>query len=488
MDNSVQHEKYPLGNTDPLEVYLRLRSVDDHCFILESLEGGARWTFIGWDPLFELSINDGHVTQTHTPTGKVLFSEDVADMNTFLKNLLESHKRERITDLPPFSGGLMGYFAYDYVKYQEPKLKDILERTKDGEKFNDCDLMFFDKVIAIDHITSELHIILNPTSLDEHLEGGQSELNARSCYDTEAIYTLITSAEYEPRPKLELNSEVKYRFSEDEFTDMIRDAKGHINEGDIFQVVLSNRVEFDATGSLFDVYKTLRETNPSPYMFYMSSKHLEIAGASPETLVSATFQGDALVASTYPLAGTRPRGNDDREDDVLAEDLLNDEKELAEHNMLVDLGRNDIGKIAEIGSVEVPKYMDVLKFSHVMHIGSKVVGKVKPSLTAVDVISSVLPAGTLSGAPKVRAMEIIDCLENDNRGVYGGCLGYLSVDGQMDMCITIRTAYMKGEKVYARAGAGIVMGSKPHAEYQEIKNKLKAVLNAIETPSGGDVK
>lgn len=477
-DPALEHAKYALAGVTPLEVFLRLRTRDEHCFILESLDTSARWTFIGWDAFFEVSINAGRVTQTHTPSGEVVFDAET-DPNAFLGELLDTYQQEHYPDLPPFSGGLMGYFAYDYIKYQEPSLKSRLEREKPGQKFNDCDLMLFDKVIAIDHLKNELHIVINHFPNSPFQTGTQSSLDE--------IYQYISSGAYTERPPLELKSPARYLFSEEQFAEMIQQAKQHINEGDIFQVVLSNRVEFDATGSLFEVYKILRQSNPSPYMFYMSSSSLEIAGASPETLVSALLdtQKGGLVAATYPLAGSRPRGANAAEDEALAQELLSDEKENAEHNMLVDLGRNDIGKVAEIGSVEVVKYMEVLKFAHIMHIGSKVVGRVKRGLKALDVITSVLPAGTLSGAPKVRACEIIDTLEGDNRGIYGGCLGYLSLDGQMDMCITIRSAYMKGGKVFARSGAGIVMDSEPHTEYVETKNKLKAVLNAITQAAGG---
>ena len=253
--------------------------------------------------------------------------------------------------------------------------------------------------------------------------------------------------------------------------------KEHIKEGDIFQLVFSNRIEADFEGSLFDTYRVLRTVNPSPYMFYFSSDDIELAGASPETLVKVT-NGEVL---TYPLAGTRPRGKNNAEDEKLINGLLKDEKELAEHNMLVDLGRNDLGRVCKYGSVKVTEYMQVLKYSHVMHIGSTVQGTLRDDMDAVDAIGSVLPAGTLSGAPKIKACQIINKLENNKRGIYGGAVGYLDLSGNMDMCIAIRLAFKKNDKVFIRSGAGIVYDSVPENEFNECINKAKAVLTAIDT-------
>jgi anthranilate synthase component 1 len=262
---------------------------------------------------------------------------------------------------------------------------------------------------------------------------------------------------------------------------MVEKAKHYIREGDIFQVVLSNRLEADVEGSLFDTYRILRERNPSPYMFYFSSDDIEIAGASPETLVKLR-KGELL---TFPLAGTRPRGKTPEEDAALKKELLSDPKELAEHNMLVDLGRNDLGKISRFGTVTVEKYLSIESFSHVMHIGSTVRGLILDGKTGVDAIEAVLPAGTLSGAPKIRACEIINELENNKRGIYGGAIGYLSFSGDMDTCIAIRIAFKKNGKVFVRSGAGIVADSVPENEYIECENKMRAVINALEESAGG---
>jgi anthranilate synthase component 1 len=480
----------PLG-FESLDAYLRLRNVDNHCFILESIESDAKWTFIGWEPSLGITVKNGQYIQTNLLTGTVEQDIETGNPAALIEEVIAQRKQVYNPELPPFVGGLMGYFSYDYIKYAEPNLKPILENfpsvipaqagiqhnlndqgdntpvAGDDAGFNDIDLLLFDKIIAVDQVKQEIIVILNNAD------------TVTSEADFENIYQLIVAGTKAERPKLQLHSDEKWLKSKPEFMKMVEKAKHYINEGDIFQVVLSNLVSFDATGSLFDVYRYLRKHNPSPYMYYLSSDDIEIAGSSPETLVSAKYEDCDFVARTFPLAGTRPRGTTDDEDQRLERDLLQDDKELAEHNMLVDLGRNDIGKVSEFGTVEVEDYMSVLRYSHVMHLGSKVKGKIVEGKNALDVIGAVLPAGTLSGAPKIRACEIINELEGDNRGIYGGCLGYLSFDGQMDMCITIRSAYMKNDQVYARSGAGIVLDSNPKSEFIESKNKLQSVMNAI---------
>lgn len=272
-----------------------------------------------------------------------------------------------------------------------------------------------------------------------------------------------------------MTSPLHAAFSKEEYCRMVTRAKEYIREGDIFQVVLSNRLEADFEGSLLDTYRVLRTINPSPYMFYFSGDDIEAAGASPETLVK--LHDGTLY--TFPLAGTRPRGKTIEEDDFLEKDLLSDEKECAEHNMLVDLGRNDIGKISEFGSVKVQKYMSIEKFSHVMHIGSTVQGSIREEYDAVSAVDAILPAGTLSGAPKKRACEIIDELENIKRGIYGGAVGYLDFNGNLETCIAIRFAFKKNGKVFSQSGGGIVADSVPENEYEETINKAKAVMQAL---------
>ena len=374
--------------------------------------------------------------------------------------------------MPPFSGGLVGYFSYDYIKYSEPGLHLDAE---DAEGFKDVDLMLFDKVVAFDHYRQKMILIVNITTDDIEAAYCSAESKLLELAD------ILRNAEPAENLPLKLKSGFRYLFNKEQYCEIVDKGRNYIREGDIFQVVLSNRAEAEMEGSLLDTYRILRSSNPSPYMFYFSSCDLEIAGASPETLVKL----ENGFLHTFPLAGTRPRGASKEEDEKLEQELLADEKERAEHNMLVDLGRNDIGRISRIGSVEVEKYMCVEHFSHVMHIGSSVKGKIRPDQDALDAIDVILPAGTLSGAPKLRACEIINELEGNKRGIYGGAIGYIDLAGNLDTCIAIRIAFAKNGKVFVRSGAGIVADSIPEAEYAECANKAKAVLNALEQAQGG---
>ena len=368
--------------------------------------------------------------------------------------------------MPHFTGGLVGYFSYDYIKYSEPKLNLTSDEQQD---FRDMDLMLFDQVIAFDHYRQKLLLITGV--MTDNLENSyrQAERTLKEMAD------LIKNGEKMEFPPLKIQSDIRPQFPKEKYCDMVEKARKYIYEGDIFQVVLSNPVRAKAQGSLFDTYRVLRATNPSPYMFYFSSDDIELAGASPETLVS--LKNGKL--STFPLAGTGPRGKTPQEDRDLEKELLADEKERAEHNMLVDLGRNDIGRISQIGSVQVEKYMSIERFSHVMHIGSTVTGQIRPDKDAVDAVDSILPAGTLSGAPKFRACQIIEELEQSRRGVYGGAVGYLDFAGTLDTCIAIRLVYKKNGEVCVRSGAGIVADSVPEKEFEECCNKARAVINAI---------
>ena len=347
--------------------------------------------------------------------------------------------------------------------------------AEDKEGFKDVDLMLFDKVIAFDHFRQKIILIVNIRCEDLKTEYHRAEL------ELSTMKQLIQSGEMAEEIPGRCTSEFRALFDQKQYCSMVEKAKHYIREGDIFQVVLSNRMEADYEGSLLDTYRVLRTVNPSPYMFYFSSDDMEIAGASPETLVKL----EKKTLHTFPLAGTRPRGATEAEDQRLEQELLADEKECSEHNMLVDLGRNDIGKISEFGTVKVEKYMSIQRFSHVMHIGSTVKGTIRKGLDAIDAVDSILPAGTLSGAPKIRACEIINELENNKRGIYGGAIGYLDFTGNLDTCIAIRIAYKKNGKVFVRSGAGIVADSVPQKEYQECINKAKAVMNALATAQGG---
>ena len=335
--------------------------------------------------------------------------------------------------------------------------------------------MLFHKVIVFDHLRQKLFLIVNVRTgqADTAYEKALAELDRM-----EALLHEGQPARPEP---LQLDGDFEALFSKNDYCRMVEKGKTHIVEGDIFQVVLSNRMSVKATGSLLDTYRVLRTLNPSPYMFYFSGDDIEMAGASPETLTR--LEDGSLF--TFPLAGSRPRGKTRAEDQALEADLLHNTKELAEHNMLVDLGRNDLGRISRIGSVHVEEYLNVLRFSHIMHLGSTVRGQIREDKSAVDAILSVLPAGTLSGAPKIRACQIIDELEGHKRGIYGGAIGYIDFTGNMDCCIGIRLAYKKKDRLYVCSGAGIVADSIPEQEYQECINKAKAVILAIRQAEGG---
>lgn len=471
----------------PIEVLRRLKKVSKHCYMLESVEDSQKWgrySFLGYDPLLEFTCQNNLVeikgdfsfNKSKAIDKDICFSSETNNPGKYIRKIISENKSPKIESLPPFSGGLVGYFSYDYIKYSEPSLNLDAENQ---DAFKDVDLMLFDKVIAFDNFRQKIVLIVNMKTSDDL---ASLEKNYKK-----ATVHLKTMAKIikEGRPRayspLKLKSDFKTSFSKEEYCQMVEKAKNYIKEGDIFQVVLSNRIEADIRGSLFDTYRVLRTTNPSPYMFYFSSDDIEIAGASPETLVKLTDN----KLYTFPLAGTRPRGKDPLDDKFLEKELLADKKELAEHNMLVDLGRNDIGKISEIGSVSVEKYMAIEKFSHVMHIGSTVVGKLRKDCDYLSTIDSILPAGTLSGAPKIRACEIINELEDNKRGIYGGAIGYIDLTGNLDTCIAIRIAFARKGKVYIRSGAGIVADSVPEKEFQECLNKAQAVIDALKIANGG---
>lgn len=449
----------------PIEVLRILQTVSKHCFMLESLESSRSWgryTFLGFDPKLELTCKNGEMT---IRSGMKLTFQ-TTHPREMIQQILEENRSPRLPELPPFAGGLVGYFSYDYIQYSEPSLK--LDAV-DEEGFQDVDLMLFDKVIAFDNLRQKIILIINIKT--DSLETNYSH----AVMELENLVKLIKTATPKSTEPARILSDFRPLFDREAYCEIVRKAKHYIHEGDIFQVVLSNRLEADFEGSLLNAYRIFRTTNPSPYMFYFSSDNVEMAGASPETLVK--LQDGVLY--TYPLAGTRPRGATPGEDARLERELLADPKELAEHNMLVDLGRNDLGKISEFGSVEVEKYLEILRFSHVMHIGSTVRGKIRPDRNALDAVDAVLPAGTLSGAPKIRACEIINELENNKRGIYGGAIGYMDFTGNLDTCIAIRLAFKKNGKIFIRSGAGIVADSVPETEFQETINKAQAVLNAI---------
>ena len=457
----------------PIEAMKILKNVSTHCYMLESAQADEKWgryTFLGYDPKMEITCMNGEMS-----AGGVRFRTD--DPSGYLRQILADHKSPRFDYLPSFTGGMVGYFSYDYLGYSERAVRTAAEDT---EAFKDVDLMLFDKVIAFDHFRQKIILIANMLLGDGKAETLETEYN-RAAMELKQMRTLLRAGEKKEEPGGRLTGKITPLFERQEFCSMVEKAKKYIREGDIFQVVLSNPVTVKARGSLFDAYRVLRTLNPSPYMFYFSSDDIEVAGASPETL--AKLEKGRLY--TFPLAGTRPRGITREEDLALEKELLEDEKECAEHNMLVDLGRNDIGKISVPGSVQVEKYMEIQRFSHVMHIGSTVSGEIRPDKDAVDVIDAILPAGTLSGAPKIRACEIIAALEKQKRGIYGGAVGYLDFTGNLDTCISIRLAYKKNGQVCVQSGAGIVADSVPEQEFTECRNKAGAVLKAVRMAEGG---
>ena len=453
----------------PIEAIRILKNVSTHCYMLESVAENEKWgryTFLGFDPKLEVTCINGEMK-----AGNIRLKTD--HPSDFLRQILADYKSPRFDHLPSFTGGLVGYFSYDYLGYSEPTVRT---RVQDGEAFKDVDLMLFDKVIAFDNFRQKIILIVN-ISLDEPEIGYN-----KAVMELKQLVSLLRFGE-KKKTKGHLTGEVTPLFDKETYCRMVEKAKHSIREGDIFQIVLSNRLSAPFEGSLFNTYRVLRTMNPSPYMFYFSGTDVEVAGASPETLVKL----ENGVLHTFPLAGTRPRGKTDEEDQALEKDLLADQKELAEHNMLVDLGRNDLGKISKFGSVQVEKFHSIERYSHVMHIGSTVRGQIREEYDALDAIEAVLPAGTLSGAPKIRACQLIGELENNKRGIYGGAIGYIDFTGNMDTCIAIRIAYKKNGKVFIRSGAGIVADSVPEKEFEECINKAKAVVNALKLAEEVDV-
>ena len=446
----------------PIEALRILKNVSTHCYLLESVAERERWgryTFLGFDPKLEVTCVDGELK-----AGNLRLKTD--DPSAVLRQILADYKSPRFDYLPSFTGGLVGYFSYDYLGYSEPAVR---REVRDTESFKDVDLMLFDKVIAFDNFRQKIILIVN-MSLDEP----ETEYN-RAVLELQQLDRLLRTGEKKEEPGGKLLGEVTPLFDRETYCGMVERAKEHIREGDIFQIVLSNRLSAPFEGSLLNTYRVLRTINPSPYMFYFSGTDVEVAGASPETLVKL----ENGVLHTFPLAGTRPRGKTVAEDRALEAELLADEKELAEHNMLVDLGRNDLGKVSKFGSVAVETLHSIERYSHVMHIGSTVRGEIREGLDALDAVEAVLPAGTLSGAPKIRACQLIGELENNKRGIYGGAIGYIDFTGNMDTCIAIRIAYKKNGRVFVRSGAGIVADSVPEKEYEECINKAKAVVSAL---------
>lgn len=451
----------------PISVLKALKQVSSHTYLLESADNSNHWgrySFLGYDPKIELFCKNHKMTIKDGTTRTFECSDPAAE----IRNILSQYKSPRLEELPTFTGGFVGYFACEYIRYIEPTL-DFPTPDDDPAMVNDVDLMLFDKVIAFDHYKNKIYLIANISTNDLERNYNKAELELKALAD------LVVNGKEADVPKGVLKTEFTSEFTKDEFEAVVKKTQHYIKEGDIFQCVVSNRREAEFDGSLLNAYRVLRTLNPSPYMFYLSGGNVELTGASPETLVKLT---DGKMY-TFPIAGTMRRGKTEAEDLAIEEKLINDEKELAEHNMLVDLGRNDLGKIAKFGSVKVEALHMLQRFSHVIHITSTVSGDIQDGKDALDAIGATLPAGTLSGAPKIRAIEILHELEKSPRGVYGGAVGYIDFSGNMDVCIGIRMAMNKGGKVYVRAGAGIVRDSVPASEYNETLIKGQSMISAI---------
>lgn len=454
----------------PIILLRKLAQVNKNYYLLESVEGGERWgrySFMGFDPILHVTCKEGEVT---VKSGEIVTRTADDPMNA-LRGLLCRYKTPHIDGMPPFTGGFVGYFSYEMIGYAEPKLK-----IKKND-FKDYDLMLFDKVIAFDHLRQKISIVANYKSED----GEQGYHGA--LLEVDKIIHLINDPAPLQVQKADADPDFTCNISKERYCEMVERTKKYIREGDIFQAVISRRFEADYHSSLLNTYRVLRTTNPSPYMYFIQCEDVQIAGASPETMIKLVNG----KLTTFPVAGTRPRGRNEEEDTALEKELLLDEKELSEHNMLVDLARNDVGRIAKYGSVHVEDYMKIHRFSKVMHIASVVTGEIREDKDSCDTVAALLPAGTLSGAPKFRACEIIDELEPAARGIYGGAIGYLDFSGNLDVCIAIRTAVKKGDKVYVQAGAGIVADSVPEKEYEECANKAGAVMEAIKKASEVDL-
>lgn len=449
----------------PISLLRKIAARQKRFYLLESVEGGEKWgrySFLGYNPVMRVSCSEKEVVIAKADGEERIQTEDSFQV---IREILSHYRSPKLDDMPPFTGGFVGYFAYAMIAHAEPVLS-----IKRGE-FYDYDLMLFDKVIAYDQLQQKIVVVANVST-----EGDIEKNYKTAVKELEDIVDLI-------HEKIEVSEEKPYKgvnftcnVTKEEYVQIVEKTKEYIRDGDIFQAVISRRFVSGYEGSLINPYRVLRTTNPSPYMVYMNLDDVEIMSTSPETLVR--LQDGRLT--TFPVAGSRPRGKDEKEDNALVEDLLKDEKELSEHNMLVDLGRNDLGRISKFSSVEVTEYMMIHKYSKIMHICSQVEGDIREDKDALDAVKSVLPAGTLSGAPKIRACEIIDELESEPRGIYGGALGYIDFSGNLDTCIAIRMAVKKNGKVYVQAGGGIVADSKPELEYEESANKAKAVMDVIE--------
>jgi anthranilate synthase component 1 len=458
----------------PVSAFLKIAEHADYAFLLESVEGGehvGRYSFLGKDPFLILRSRDGKTTMDG---GGVTTASERPFIET-LRRLMADFRSPFVPELPRFTGGAVGYLGYGAASWFEPVLGD-LGASSDGA--DEAGFMLFDTVLAFDHVQHRILIIANARiTPDEDLES----LYQFACAKIQFLERELERNLSHKRPEVSDPLAFTSNLTRERFEEQVRAAKEHIAAGDIYQVVLSQRFEAEVAADPFTVYRALRHVNPSPYMYFIRMSGVSVVGSSPEMLVRV----EGSRVETHPIAGTRPRGRNDEEDMRLAEELKRNEKERAEHVMLVDLGRNDVGRVCEYGSVRVPQFMGLERFSHVMHLTSIVEGKLADNRDRLDALVSCFPAGTVSGAPKVRAMQIIKELEPSGRGLYAGAVGYLDFAGNLDFCIAIRTVIMSKGMAYVQAGAGIVMDSNPASEYDETKDKARALLRALDLAQAG---
>ena len=458
----------------PVSAFLKIAKHTDYAFLLESVEGGehvGRYSFLGKDPFLILRARDGKTTMERA--GK-LSDSDRPFIET-LRGLMADFRSPLVPELPRFTGGAVGYFGYGVASWFEPILGD-LGASSDGA--DPAGFMLFDTVLAFDHVKHRILIIANARiTADEDLASLYQFACAKIEFLERELERSLSHTSSPAAAELELHS----NYTREAFEAQVRTAKEYIAAGEIYQVVLSQRFEAEVGADPFTVYRALRHVNPSPYMYFIRMGGVSVVGSSPEMLVRV----EGRRVETHPIAGTRPRGQNEEEDVRLAEELKRNEKERAEHVMLVDLGRNDVGRVSEYGSVRVPQFMGIERFSHVMHLTSIVEGRLAGDRDRIDALVACFPAGTVSGAPKVRAMQIIKELEPSGRGLYAGAVGYLDFAGNLDFCIAIRTIIMSAGKAYVQAGAGIVMDSSPAAEYEETRDKARALVRALEIAQAG---
>jgi anthranilate synthase component I len=459
----------------PVSAFLAIAQIEQNAFLLESVEGGekiGRYTFLGARPYMTVRARDSEVEIRRGNRKQIEQGSPIA----ILRRLLRQHHPAQVPNLPPFTAGAVGFVAYDFVRHLEP----ITSHARDDLGLPDCYFLFFDRLFVFDHVRHQIQIV---SAVD--ITTGRSQAELRRAYERALreinLLEKKLAAGLNPRwlrPRRPLKGALKLRSAvpHEKFVRHVERAKEYIAAGDIFQVVLSGRLDFEPGVEAFEIYRALRTVNPSPYMYFLRMDDLEILGSSPEMLVRVS--GRKL--EYRPIAGTRPRGTDEQRDAQLETELRNDEKERAEHVMLVDLGRNDLGRVSDYGSVRVRDLMYVERYSHVMHLVSSLEGRLRSELDALDAFAACFPAGTLSGAPKVRAMQIIEELEPIRRGIYGGAVLYADFAGNLDSCIAIRTMLVRDGKAYVQAGAGIVADSNPEMEFEECMNKAKALVRAVE--------